>query len=497
MLIELFLIFSLALALRVAPIILVPHGSGVDQWYWKTYVETLRRDGTLPVKMPQFLLDEGHWYPPFFPWVLAKIPAAIFDRFSMQLAVFIDMLRMSILVWATWWLTRSEAAAVIAGTAYAITPLLITYNLQLNPRGMGALFLDIMWLLAGAFFLRDAPVWIWIPIFIFAGLVLITHKMSMQLFWFTALVGSGLAIDLRLALLIPGSIIFAIILSGGFYRLAMRAHWDILKFWSRNWSGNGVHPILESPVYGNAGYESPGKFYRSGWKAWVRRLQFVVGFNPWMSAVLFFAAVAWYSDHQFSDLEVWVFSWAMLTFLFALLTTIIPVLRTLGQGYLYGYNGIFPAALILGLTWEDLGAFWYWRIAVFLACAACLSALFVFLRALRTSRTMKIDANLDAAIHRLEHLQDGTVMCLPQHWHDVVAYRTKKSVLFGGHGYGFKLLEPIFPVLRLPVKKIIDTYKVCYLLTFEGYLPSNFLEDLPNADVENFGEYRLYKFEVK
>lgn len=488
------LIFATAVILRVAPIVLVPHGAGVDQWYWKTYIETLQRGEKLPVKMPQFLLDEGHWYPPFFPWILSRIPVILFNKYSVQLAIFVDILRMAILVWATWWLTKSQGAVAIAGMAYAITPLLITYNLQLNPRGMGALFLDIMWICLGAVLINGAPIGFWILILFFSGLVLITHKMAMQLFWFTALIGAGMASDIRLALLIPGSIIFALILSGGFYRLTIRAHWDTLRFWSKNWVGNGAHPVLESPIYGVPGYESVGKFYRSGWKAWVRRLQFVIGFNPWMSAVLFIAFIAWSSGHIFSKLELWVLSWALLTFAFAFLTTVIPVLRTLGQGYLYGYNGSFPAALILGLTWTDLGEFWYWRIAASSALVACLYALFMFLRALRTSRTMKIDANLDAAIQRLSTLKDGTVMCLPQHWHDAVAYRAKKTVLFGGHGFGYHLLEPIFPVLKMPIKKIISNYNVCYLLTFEGYLPSNFLEDLPDADVEIFGDYRLYRF---
>lgn len=494
MLTSLFFVFLLALLMRLVPVLISPHGSGVDQWYWRTYIETLRRDGSLPVKMPQYLLDEGHWYPPFFPWLMARLPELMFDRFSVQFAVFIDMLRMVLLVWAAWWLTGDIVAVVVAGMVYAITPLLITYNMQLNPRGMGALFLDAMFLLVGAVLLQEISQWFWLAVFFLAGLVMITHKMAMQLFWFIALVGAGIAGDLRLALLVPGSVIAALILSGGFYRLTMRAHWDTVKFWSRNWKGNGVHPLLESPVYGEAGYETPGKFYRSGLKAWIRRLQFVIGFNPWMPIVLAVGVVALIDGNEFSSYQVLIYSWLALTFCFALLTTLVPVFRSLGQGYLYGYNGSFPAALALGVSWSAVGNTWYWWCAVFIGLLMCVSALMAFLRALRTSRTMKVDSSLDEAISRLAVLEDGPVMCFPQHWHDVVAYRTGKQVLFGGHGYGYHLLEPIFPVLRVPVRKIFEQYQVRYMLTYDGYLPVRFCVDLPPAEVETFGDYRLYKF---
>jgi hypothetical protein len=412
----------------------------------------------------------------------------------MQFAVFIDIVRMTLLVAATWLLSGSPAAALVAGVAYAITPLLITYNMQLNPRGMGALFLDAMWLVVAGIVLADATAPAWALALILAGLVLVTHKMTMQVFWFTALIGSLLALDLRLALLVPGSVVAALLLSKGFYRLTMRAHWDTVSFWFRNWAGNGAHPVRESPIYGEPGYESPGKFYRRGLRAWIRRLQFVVGFNPWMPAVLVIGLFAAVDGYAFSSLETWGFVWLALTFLFALLTTIVPPLRCLGQGYLYGYNGSFPAALVLGLTWPGLGGTWYWQIAALVTIAACVAALVTFFRALRSSRTMKIDANLDAAIERLATLPRGTVMCLPQHWHDAVAYRAGQPVLFGGHGYGYHLLEPVFPVLRLPLREIVARHDVRYLLTYDGYLPANFLSDVPPAEVESFGDYRLYRF---
>lgn len=495
MLIATITLLTLALLLRVIPTLLAPHGMGVDQWFWRAYVESLRRERVFPPHLPLFLLDKAQWYPPLFPVLLAKLPAWVFERHAQRLAVLIDLLRLLLLVWTVRWLSGSDMAAIVAGAAYAITPLQITYNMQLNPRGLGALFLDVTWLCVGGVLLFNAPLWVWLIALLFAGLVLVTHKMTTQVFWFIALTGAGLALDVRLALLVPGSILAAFLVSGGFYGKVFRAHLDIVRFWYQNWRGSGSNPVLESPVYGEPGYESPGKYYRSGFRPWLRRLQFVLGFNPWMPAVLALGVVALYMGHRFSQPEAWIFAWLALTFAFALLTTIIPAMRCLGQGYLYGYNGSFPAALAMGLTWVSLGDTGYWQLIVGATVLACLVALMLFFRALRTSRTMKVDTDLDTAIQRLASLPKGIVMCLPQHWHDVVAYRAQQPVAFGGHGYGFRLLEPVFPRLLITVKEVIARYGVRYLLTYPGYCNEKFLADLPPATIEEFGDYRLYRFD--
>ena len=134
--------------------------------------------------------------------------------------------------------------------------------------------------------LGELSLWYALLSLIFAGLVLITHKMTTQVFWFTALFAAIFLQDIRIAALIPCSMLMALLLSAGFYRRVFRAHVDIISFWYKNWHWSGSNPILESPIYGEPDFESPSKYYRKGIASWIRRLQFVIGFNPWMPAVL-------------------------------------------------------------------------------------------------------------------------------------------------------------------------------------------------------------------
>jgi hypothetical protein len=113
---------------------------------------------------------------------------------------------------------------------------------------------------------------------------------------------------------------------------------------------------------------------------------------------------------------------------------------------------------------------------------------------LKHSKTQKVDADMDRAIEYLKSMPDGVVMCLPQHWHEVVAYKAKKSVLWGAHGFGFKMVEPIFPRILKPISEVIDEFKVRYLITYDGYLPDNFIQELPESSLERFGDYQLFTF---
>jgi hypothetical protein len=339
-----------------------------------------------------------------------------------------------------------------------------------------------------------APWWLWILVALFSGLILLTHKMTAQLFWFLCLIAGILSADWRLSLLIPISIVMALILSKGFYFKVLRAHWDIVTFWNRNWPWLSAHPVLESPIYGTPGYETPTKYFHSGLRGFLRRLLYIIGFNPWAWSLLAAAYWMYGPNTLLTPEDAWTIRWLAYILLFVILTTFIPVMRCLGNGYLYLYNSSFPAALVVGMIWGGLKHDAVVNMILAVTLILCVVGIAFYLLTLLKSKTLKIDCSMNEALERLLLLPEGTVMCFPQHWHDVVSYKSDKPVLFGGHGYGFKFLECIFPRVTKPISDVIREYNVKYLLTYDGYLPANFIKDLPAANVEEFGQYRLYRF---
>jgi len=480
-----------ALFLRLLPHRMATGTLAVDHWYWKAYLETLHRDRQFPPILPQYLFDEHQWYPPLFPRLMAALPEALFTRYNFEVSIGIDLMRMVLLLGGTAWLTGGEPYAVLmAGLVYATTPILISYNTQLNPRGLGALFLDGLALLFVWLVLFDGPIWAWGVVLGLAGLILLTHKMTTQLFWFLCLVGGIAFHEWRFFALIPGSIAAAMLLSNGFYWKILRAHWDVVTFWNRNWRWLQAHPILESPIYGEPGYETSTKFHRKGLAGMIRHLSYLSGFSPaaWILTVLWVIGLA---SFNYTPVSVWIVGWMQVTLLFSLLTVFIHPLKCLGSGYYYLYNAAFPTALITGmlLTGKELPEFAWVGVAA--ALGGNLLSLLFYYGTLRT-RSPKSDEQFEHVIEYLKTMPKGIIMCLPPQWYDEIAYKTGQPVLWGAHGYGFKLLEPVFPRLLLPIQDAVRRYRIRYLVSSEGYLPDRFLAELQSDSVVKFGNYRVF-----
>ena len=476
---------------RFLPHIIAPHGLGVDHWFWKIYIEKYRKDKVFPPVLKQFLLDEHQWYPPVFPLFINLFPGRIFDRYSHFIALGIDLLRLSLLLSVIYFITGRLNSVLLAGVIYALTPILISYNTQLNPRGLGALFLDFVVLAVLWILFHTGGGWALVCVFFFSGLILLTHKMTTQLFWFICLAAPLLSGEWWLLGLIPCSVVSALLLSKGFYWKVLRAHWDIVTFWNRNWRWLGVHPIKNSPLYGKKEDEFSAGFFRSGWRGILRRLWFITGFNPWLYTALFLAAWEALKGYQFLHAEIWL-GFLSLIFVFILITTYISVFKCLGFGYLYLYHSAFPAALFISILWGGLIHDWLVNIILIGSLAACTTGIGFYYYMLTKSKTLKLDQDMHNAMNFLREQADGVVVCLPQHWQDAVAYHTGKDVLAGGHGYGFRKLEFIFQRWMLPVKEVVSQYHVKYLLTYESYLPKHFLDEFIIDETYSFGDYRLY-----
>jgi hypothetical protein len=210
-------LLTLAVVLRILPRWLSPAGAGVDHWYWKTYVEAYRATRVFPPVLPQYRLDEHQWYPPLFPLLLAAMPPRMFDAYSHLVAIAIDLLRMLLLLAVAHWQSDGNLTVIaIAGLIYATIPIQTSYNIQLNPRGLGALMLEVVLVLLLWFYVSGDGWWVWAPIVMISGLILLTHKMTSQVLWFIILGTALIYQQWLLLLLIPGSMIAAYLLSGTF-----------------------------------------------------------------------------------------------------------------------------------------------------------------------------------------------------------------------------------------------------------------------------------------
>lgn len=488
------LLVAFAAILRVVPGLLSPAGAGVDHWFWKKYIETLRSSRQFPPVLPQYLLDQAQWYPPLFPLLMMHIPTKIFDRFNQMMAIGFDLLRMLMLLLIAYWLTDGdERVVLLAGLIYATTPIQISYNFQLNPRGLAALFLDGVLILLLWYYSYHGPWWSWLLVIAISGLILLTHKMTTQLFWFICLCCSFAYQDIRLFLLIPASIITALLMSKGFYWKVLIAHLDIVRFWKSNWRWIGADAVRESPVYGEENYHRPEKLHKSGMRGFVWYCFLLFGFNPasWIACLLMFERV--FIEPHVLIYSSWLIFWLLIPCALSALTTFVPVLRCIGAGYLYLYNTSLITSLLLAMAYE----YTRWATISTLVYATALIfnllGVFLFYRKFFRNKRARIDQAFQRMLDRLAQLPKGTVWCIPSGWHEPVAYKTQHDVLWGAHGYGFKLLTPTFPRIMVPLTRIMKEYNVKYLLTLRGQLTKAFVADIPaDTTVIVEDDYMLY-----
>jgi hypothetical protein len=422
--------------------------------------------------------------------VLARLPASLSERRDFIPAIALDLARLATLLGVVAWLGDGGVAALaVAGLAYATTPIVVTYNCQLNPRGMGALLLD--WAVVLAIWERmGGPSWIWAAVGVLSALILLTHKMTTQAFWWLCLGGAVMAADWRLAALVPGSAAAAWLVSGGFYGKVLRAHADIVRFWNRNWRWLFGHPIRDSPIYGDA-RGSSGRLHAPGPAGVARRLLSLVGFAP----AAWLALASWLvggTAGRGGSPRAWCAAWLALVLGLVLGTTFVARLKAFGAGYLYLYNAAFPAALLLGLAWSGGAAGrLQWATAV-AAVVAGLAGVVLFARRAARAASPRADEDWPALLEHLERSPPGAVLCVPFRLSDAIAFQARLPVVWGGHGYGFRELEPVFPRLLIPLGEAIRRWEIRYVLIEDRDLPDSFNRELAGVPCRDFGRYRLF-----
>ena len=180
---------------------------------------------------------------------------------------------------------------------------------------------------------------------------------------------------------------------------------------------------------------------------------------------------------------------------FAVATTFAPFLRCLGAGYLYTYNLAFPAAALFGLVCAQLESGLTWAVWA-TTIAAGIGGI-----AYRWHGDRAREGDKTATPELLAFLNQapkGVVMCLPYRLSDIIAYSTEHAVVWGGHGQGFKRLEPLFPRLLIPVSEACRSFGVTYLVIEGSAFPASFEAELAAfGEPRGFGDLRLFSLPAR
>lgn len=473
-----------AAAVRWAFVRQFRHGR-VDHHYWIQAAEFFRQKPRLPVELDgRFLLeDRKQSYPPFFYFFLSCFPKRFLRESATALAQAADFLTGALVIFSAWLMGSDGIALAVAALFIGLAPVMVSYNTQVNPRAWGNFFIVVK-LLSEAGAVGGGHWTLWVVAAISTALVIVSHKMTTQLMFFLWIPWAFSLNSFCAAAMLPIGLFISTCVTGfRFSVFQWRAHFDIVSFWNRYWPLLGAHAVRASPIYGSAD-ERAGVFHRAGWGGVKQHCVTVGGYAPALLPLPLLAV--------FDPLPPqWLMVWTGGTALFAMMTLLVPSLKCLGGGHYYIFNAIAPSALWWALAINDGAA--VELLLCFSALLGTVVALVVGYRRRMLQRSSE-DADLEEAIGHLKKLSSARMAIFPVSAAERVAANTSHSVLWGGHGFGFQRLEPIFPVISRPLGNTFARHRIELMLLSRTYWPGGLerlREDGVVSNSQDFGSWTL------
>ena len=241
-------LFGLSLWVRFRPLRINP-ALGVDHWYWLLCIEEVKKSRRIPPRLPYFMLEmDEQWYPPLYSIIMSLLPMKVLKEKGGQIAQAMDLLNGMLIFISVLWVSDNPMMASLSGFSYMVAFLPLTYNNQLQPRGIANFILTLAVL--GVWGYVHSGNWVfWGGVLVLSVGLLFLHKMTVQM-WVVYVLGLSLwARDWTVLMLLPASVFVAMLISKGFYLKVLKAHWDIVTFWHENIRNLGSHQYYESPRY--------------------------------------------------------------------------------------------------------------------------------------------------------------------------------------------------------------------------------------------------------
>lgn len=488
--------------MRIFPL-LKYRNRGCDSFYFLLTVVEFKKKKKIPITLPPYyLLDiEEQWYPPGFTIFLSLFPRSFLDNYHWMISPLLDCAQLIMVCYFTFFLTGNWIAASLVGILYALTPTLISENSSLNSRALASLLFTAFML--SLFFLRSSSFgWIIVPL-ILGMCILLTHKMATQAIFFLLFSLSIVDFNPHYPILLFTIPLFTLISSKGFYWKILKGHYDILKFWHRNWRNLWAHQIYDSAVYSD-GQEKKiiEKSHRDTLRDILgntRQALNTLSSNPFIYA-LFYLLI--FHHNLLNQDFLFLTWWAVSVFILGVLTSTWPKLRFLGEGYKYIKYSVFPVSIVVGtnllfLVRSDIS---YFALLIFLLIIALGK---IFLRHYPMISSARgaigvVNSNFRHIINFVKRNRLDRILCLPVDLCDMLVYYCRVKVLWGTHHYNFNsAVQPFWPILEKPIEHFMEEYDLKVIVTDDKYVD---FEQLKVPDIKEIycrGRYHIYSYSNK
>lgn len=415
-----------------------------------------------------FILDGYFDYPPLFLIVLSFIPKKTLFRIQGFISPFFDASQNFLVFLIAYQLTQNITLALISQLIYTLTPISALENSSLLPRSLGYFLFTLSFYFLILFTSSPPSNYIFFLLGIFfSSLTLLTHKFATQSLFFIAIFFTIFETNLIYFISLILAALLAIILSKGYYIRVLKSHINIILFWFKNYKLRFAHQVYGViPVSKNP--DLIGIIYRLLSKLAPVTL---LASNVWLlSAFFYLSNIVTVENPIYIKMYVWV----MFFYIFGVLVLTIKRLTPIGEGYRYLEMTTLPTAILTGY----LLIFLYnsptrvLALSIFgiLLLGNLAMILFVQTKAIIQDKNRSMTADMEEMFAFVNKLKGKKrIMCIPHQITTMVVYNTNADVLVNFDVDGLHKMSNFYPVIKKPIKQVMQMYDINYILLRETF----------------------------
>ena len=462
---------------------------GCDAWFFLLCAEQFRIHRRLPVRLPSLYMLEPdeQWYPPGFIVFCALFSDAFLKKYHWAITHIVDGIIACILFLGGYTITGQIPLSLWGVAMYALQPALIMEYSNLTSRPLGCAFQFAFVLCSYAGIHCDLY---FFPAAIFFGVLLLyTHKLSTQILWFLFPFFAIMERDVSWVFILFFTYFIAFLLRPGYFTKILRAHWDIVRFWHKHWAWLGAHQVKDSPLYGHQPFRAG--YYAQSWSFFLRSFIKTVLTN----CTIVFTIPALIFFNNLDLFAQFCLFWVLGVHIWAIFVQFLPFLRCIGIGIQYLKYSYLPSLFLAVELLFFFNGYGLYNHSVAIILLMCL--LYKYARLIRHCQKnrpeQECSEDLDNQFNFLRNAPDARILTLPLSLADITAYKTRKPVCWGTHGYGFVSAEYVLPVLKKKLSWLMKRYGLTHLLLDERYTNIRELQITPDALLKREGYYAVYQ----
>lgn len=443
---------------------------GVDVWTRLIETEIIRKNHyRIPNKpIKKGFIFEGYFdYPPIFILLLSLFPKKTLEKYQGYIAPFFDAIENILVFFITIQLTGNIYIALLAQLIYTLTPVVALENSALVPRSIGYLLFSLSFYTLLLYTSASFGQYIYLILaIIFSTLTLLTHRFATQSLFFICIFFFLIEKNIYYLLVFMSSMIFAVIVSRGYYLRVLKVHITNMVFWSKNSANRFAHqvyghiPSAKNPDLMGTIYKLLSKF---------APLTLLIS-NVWILSSFLYLTV----DIEKGEILTKMAMWVILFYILAILVMMIRILIPIGEGYRYIEMTQVPTSILTSYVFFMFFNSPYKVFALIILAGLLISSLAVILviqyKAVIKDKNRSLTEDMRNVFKFVNKLP-GTprIMCLPHQITTMVAYNTKADILVGIDSYSVKFMGDFYPVLRKPISELAKKYDLSHLFLRESF----------------------------